>query len=275
MSTYAIGDLQGCFQALEILLDKIRFDPAHDHIWLVGDLVNRGADSLAVLRWARAMGDGVTAVLGNHDLHLLAVAENVVKPHRNDTLGGILTAPDRDELLAWLRHRPLAYAAEDYFMVHAGLLPQWTTAQALMLAAEVQERLQAPNYRGFLAHMYGNHPDRWDENLCGLDRLRLITNAMTRLRFCAPDGTMEFKTKGSPEQPPPGCLPWFQVPGRASAGSPIVFGHWSALGLRVETDCMALDTGCLWGGRLTALRLEDRQVFQVECAGQAGTTQWQ
>lgn len=275
MSTYAIGDLQGCFEALEKLLDAIAFDPAQDHIWLVGDLVNRGADSLAVLRWARAMGNRVTAVLGNHDLHLLAVAEGFVKPHRSDTLGGILTAPDRDELLSWLRHLPLAHAGEGYLMVHAGLLPQWTTTQALALAAEVQARLCAPNYRGLLAHLYGNQPDRWDEELAGINRLRLITNALTRLRFCTPDGVMEFKTKSSPEQPPAGYLPWFQVPGRASAGSPIVFGHWSALGLRVESDCMALDTGCLWGGRLTALRLEDRQVFQVECAGQAGITHWQ
>ena len=275
MSTYAIGDLQGCFEALHKLLDLIAFDPAHDRIWLVGDLVNRGADSLAVLRWARDMGDTVTAVLGNHDLHLLAVAEGFVKPHRSDTLGGILTAPDCDELLTWLRHRPLAHAGEGYFMVHAGLLPQWTTTQALALAGEVEARLRAPNYRGFLAHLYGNQPDRWDESLHGIERLRLITNAMTRLRFCTPDGVMEFKTKGSPEQPPPGCVPWFQVPGRASIGSPIVFGHWSALGLRVETDCMALDTGCLWGGQLSALRLDDRRVFQVACAGLAGVTRWQ
>lgn len=275
MSTYAIGDLQGCFQGLQLLLEKIRFDPACDHIWLVGDLVNRGNDSLSILRWAREMGNRVTAVLGNHDLHLLAVAEGFAKRQHNDTLDEILAAPDCDELLAWLRHLPLAHAGKGYLMVHAGLLPQWTTTQALALAAEVQARLSAPDYRNLLENLYGNHPDHWDENLTGDDRLRLITNALTRLRFCTLDGVMEFKTKSSPAQAPAGLFPWFQVPGRASSGSPIIFGHWSALGLRVESDCMALDTGCLWGGRLTALRLEDRQVLQVECAGLAGTMHWQ
>lgn len=275
MSTYAIGDLQGCFQGLRLLLEKIRFDAAQDQIWLVGDLVNRGAESLSILRWARDMGDRVTAVLGNHDLHLLAVAEGLAKLQPNDTLDEILAAPDCDELLTWLRHLPLAHAGEGYLMVHAGLLPQWTVTQALALAAEVQDCLCAPDYRSLLVHLYGNHPDHWDDKLAGVERLRVITNALTRLRFCTPAGVMEFKTKSSPAQSPPGYLPWFEVPERASAGKPIIFGHWSALGLRLESDCIALDTGCLWGGRLTALRLEDRQVFQVECAGLAGTTHWQ
>ncbi|MDR3391156.1 MAG: symmetrical bis(5'-nucleosyl)-tetraphosphatase [Sulfuriferula sp.] len=273
MSTYAIGDLQGCFDALQQLLLRIAFDPAVDQVYLLGDLVNRGVDSLAVLRWARE--HDIKAILGNHDLHLLAVSEGYATPHTGDTLHGVLTAPDREELLTWLRHLPLAASAAGFLMVHAGLLPQWTASRALALATEVEAALRSPDYRDFLREMYGNKPAGWDDDLRGYDRLRVITNAMTRLRFCTPQGEMEFKTKGDPAYPPTGFLPWFQVPGRRSEGSPIVFGHWSALGLREESDCIALDTGCLWGGQLTALRLEDRQVFQVECAGLAGTVRWQ
>lgn len=272
MSTYAIGDLQGCFGALQQMLACIAFDPAVDQIYLLGDLVNRGEDSLAVLRWARA--HQVKAVLGNHDLHLLAVAEGFESPHHDDTLQDILNAPDREELLGWLRQLPLAINTAGYLLVHAGLLPAWSTAQALVLAAEVEAALRSPNYREFMREMYGNQPAIWHDDLQGYDRLRVIINAMTRLRFCTVEGEMEFKTKGEPNQPPAGFLPWFHVPGRRSAGSPIVFGHWSALGLHVESDCIALDTGCLWGGQLSALRLEDRRVFQVECAGLPSTRQW-
>ncbi|ARU30471.1 bis(5'-nucleosyl)-tetraphosphatase (symmetrical) [Sulfuriferula sp. AH1] len=273
MSTYAIGDLQGCFDALQKLLAHIAYDPAVDRIYLLGDLVNRGADSLAVLRWART--HDINAILGNHDLHLLAVSEGYATPHIGDTLQGILTAPDREELLSWLRHLPLATSAAGYLLVHAGLLPQWSPAKALALAAEVEAVLRGPDYRDFLREMYGNKPASWHDDLQGVERLRVVTNAMTRLRFCTPEGEMEFKAKGDPAHPPAGCLPWFHVPNRQSAGSPIVFGHWSALGLHVESDSIALDTGCLWGGQLTALRLEDRQVIQVECAGLAGTMHWQ
>jgi len=273
MSTYAIGDLQGCFEALQQILTVIAFDPAVDDIYLLGDLVNRGEDSLAVLRWARE--HQIHAILGNHDLHLLAVSEGYAMPHTGDTLHGILAAPDREELLHWLRQLPLATSVAGFLLVHAGLLPQWSTSKALVLAAEVESVLRGPNFRDFLREMYGNKPASWRDDLQGVERLRIITNAMTRLRFCTPEGEMEFKTKGDPTHPPTGCLPWFQVPNRQSAGSPIAFGHWSALGLRVESDCIALDTGCLWGGQLSALRLEDRQVFQVECAGLAGTMHWQ
>ncbi len=272
MSTYAIGDLQGCFEALQQMLALISFDPATDRIYLLGDLVNRGSDSLSVLRWAHK--HDIQAILGNHDLHLLALAEGLATPLPGDTLHAILAAPDRETLLNWLRHLPLAASAADYLLVHAGLLPQWTTDQALELAAEVEIALRGDDYRVFLSHMYGNHPASWHEDLTGMARLRVITNAMTRLRFCTPDGEMDFKAKGDPRHPPVGFLPWFEVPNRMSAGCPIVFGHWSALGLYLDSDCIALDTGCLWGGQLSALRLEDRQVFQVECAGLAGTTRW-
>lgn len=271
MPTYAIGDIQGCFAELQNLLQAIRFDPACDRLWLVGDLVNRGPDSLAVLRWAANLGDAAVTVLGNHDLHLLAVAEGFVAPHRSDTLDDILAAPDRRCLLDWLRRQRLLHAEGGYVLVHAGLLPQWTPAQAQALAREVEQTLAGEDYRDFLAHMYGNEPRQWRDNLSGMPRLRTITNAMTRLRFCTPEGAMDFAHKGLPDQPPPGHLPWFDVAGRASADATVIFGHWSALGLYQRPDVVALDTGCLWGGTLTALRLEDRRVFQVPCAAAVGS----
>jgi len=274
MSTYAIGDIQGCFEALKQLLEKILFDPAQDRLWLVGDLVNRGPDSVDVLHWAMGQGDRVVTVLGNHDLHLLGVAEGHVPLHRGDTLDEILAAPDRDELLDWLRQQRLIYAEGDWVLVHAGLLPQWTVAQAVQLGQEVEAALRADNYRDFLRHMYGNQPDQWADSLSGIDRLRVITNAMTRLRVCSPAGVMDFNHKGAPEGRPKGTWPWYEVPERRSAGANIVFGHWSALGLNVGSRHVALDTGCLWGGKLSALRLEDRQVFQVSCAATANLNDW-
>lgn len=271
MSTYVIGDIQGCYQALMRLLEQIAFDPARDRLWLVGDLVNRGPHSLEVLRWARDLGERVTAVLGNHDLHLLAVAEGFVPLHHHDTLQDVLTAPDRGELLDWLRHRPLIHFEHGWLMVHAGLLPQWTVLRAVELAREVEAELAGPGYRHFLAHMYGNEPRQWRDDLTGIARLRVITNAMTRLRFCTRDGVMEFIHKGPPSQRPDGFLPWYEVPERKSRGAPIVFGHWSAHGLDVSSEYCALDTGCLWGGALSAMRLEDRALFQVSCQGLAGT----
>lgn len=271
MSTYAIGDIQGCFEALTLLLEKIRFDPAQDRLWLVGDLINRGPDSVEVLQWARGLGDRVVTVLGNHDLHFLAVAEGHVPPHRSDTLEELLAAPDREDLIDWLRCQRMIYAEGDWVLVHAGLLPQWTVAQALRLGGEVEAVLSGDHYREFLKHMYGNQPDQWDDSLSGFDRLRVITNAMTRLRVCSPAGVMEFNHKQSPETRPKGTLPWYEVPGRNSADANIVFGHWSALGLNVGSRHVALDTGCLWGGQLTAMRLEDRQVFQTSCAGLASS----
>ncbi len=276
MATYAIGDIQGCFTALQQLLRSVDFDTAHDRIWLVGDLVNRGTESLAALRWAREMGDRLIMVLGNHDLHLLAVAEGYVQPRRSDTLAAILAAPDRDVLLDWLRHRPLLHAEGEWVMVHAGLLPQWNVTQARQLAAEVEAVLRADDYRDFLAQMYGNTPTRWRSDLRGINRLRLITNVMSRLRFCSTEGEIEFDHKGSPEDCPAGFSPWYAVPTRASIDTTVVFGHWSALGYRQEHNAIALDSGCLWSGSLTALRLEDQRVFQLPCAGLPGVKKyWQ
>ena len=267
MTTYAIGDVQGCLGALEALLDRIDFDLRRDRLWFVGDLVNRGPDSLEVLRFVKSLGDTAVTVLGNHDLHLVALAEGFGKHRADDTLDEVLAAPDRDELVAWLRHRPMLHAEGDHVVVHAGLLPQWTVARARELAAEVEAALRGPRYRNFLAELYGSRPACWDEALLGTDRLRVIVNAMTRMRFVAADGTMEFHAKGPPSSAPRGCFPWFEAPGRRSAGATLVTGHWSALGLRVAPTLLALDTGCVWGGALSAVRLPDRQVFQVACPG--------
>lgn len=266
MSIYAIGDIQGCHDSLLCLLDSCDFNPCRDRLWLVGDLVNRGPKSLETLRYVKALGDAAITVLGNHDLYLLMVAEGVEK-HRgkDDTLDGILAAPDRDELLDWLRHQKLCHIEDTYCLVHAGLLPQWTTGQARILAAEVESLLQGPDYREALAHMWGSEPVAWSNVLKGWDRMRVIVNAMTRMRFCSPDGCMEFQAKGEVVEAPAGFLPWFDVPGRRSADSVLVTGHWSALGLRIAPNLLALDSGCLWGGHLTALRLEDRAVFQINC----------
>ncbi|HEX4985854.1 MAG TPA: symmetrical bis(5'-nucleosyl)-tetraphosphatase [Burkholderiales bacterium] len=265
MATYAIGDLQGCLDPLRQLLGEAGFRESADRLWLVGDLVNRGPQSLEVLRYVKSLGARATCVLGNHDLHLLMVAEGRAKAHREDTLGAILAAPERGELLDWLRGRPLMHAEGEYAMVHAGLLPSWSIAQALELAGEVGDALRGPDWRGLMAGMYGNQPDRWDDGLEGYDRLRVVINAMTRLRICTPDGRMEFTHKGRLDDIPAGYQPWFTVPGRRSAGTPVVCGHWSALGLRVEPDLLALDSGCLWGRQLSAVRLEDRRLFQVSC----------
>ncbi|MFZ2854880.1 MAG: symmetrical bis(5'-nucleosyl)-tetraphosphatase [Rhodocyclaceae bacterium] len=266
MATYAIGDIQGCFASLQALLARCAFDPAHDRLWLVGDLVNRGPRSLETLRFVRGLGAAAITVLGNHDLSLLLLAEGFGKRGKSDTLEGILSAPDRVELLDWLRRQPLCHVENGFCMVHAGLLPQWTIARARLLAAEVEQALAAPNYRDFMANLWGSEPAGWSDDLRGWPRLRVIVNAMTRMRFCSPRGVMEFKTKGEVADAPAGCLPWFQVPGRRSADAVLVTGHWSALGLRIEPKLLALDSGCLWGRQLTAVRLEDRAVFQVDCS---------
>ena len=266
MATYAIGDIQGCFASFEALLDRCDFDPAHDRLWLVGDLVNRGPRSLETLRFVRNLGAAATVVLGNHDLHLLMVAEGFGKRGKDDTLADILNAPDRDELLGWLRHQPLCHVENGFCLVHAGLLPQWTIDEARALAAEVEQALVAPNYREFMANMWGSEPAAWRDDLDSWPRLRVIVNAMTRMRFCTPEGVMEFRSKGLLIDAPAGHLPWFQVAGRRSADDVMVTGHWSALGLRVEPKLLALDSGCLWGGHLTAVRLEDRAIFQVDCS---------
>lgn len=264
MATYAIGDIQGCFDSLERLLKTCAFNPAQDRLWLVGDLVNRGPKSLETLRFIRSLGAAAITVLGNHDLYLLMVAEGGAKFRgKDDTLQAILDAPDCKALLDWLRQQPLCHTEGPYCMVHAGLLPQWTAAQARTLSQEVEAALQGPNYREFLCNLWGSEPSGWSDTLSGWARLRVIVNAMTRMRFCTPEGIMEFHTKGETTHPPSGHLPWFEAPHRAHAESVLVTGHWSALGLKITPTLLALDSGCLWGGHLTALRLEDRQVFQV------------
>jgi bis(5'-nucleosyl)-tetraphosphatase (symmetrical) len=265
MAIYAVGDVQGCHAELVQLLDQIKFDPAADQLWLVGDLVNRGPGSLEVLRLVKSLGDSAITVLGNHDLHLLAVAEGVAELNRNDTLDEVLKAPDRDPLLRWLRNQRLLYVQDGYVLVHAGLLPQWNVTQAESLAHEVEAALRGDDYATFLSRMYGNSPHEWGDELTGYKRLRVIVNAFTRMRICTKEGEMEFKFKGEVENTPAGYLPWFDIPKRASAKSTVIFGHWSALGLKLTTNIIALDTGCLWGGPMSAIRLEDRKLFQVSC----------
>ncbi|MDR1888102.1 MAG: symmetrical bis(5'-nucleosyl)-tetraphosphatase [Zoogloeaceae bacterium] len=274
MSTYAIGDIQGCFNSFRRLLDCCAFDPAQDKLWLVGDLVNRGPDSLSTLRYVKSLGDAAITVLGNHDLYLLMIAEvRDARRARDDTLQTVLDAPDRAELLDWLRHRPMCHAEGEYCMVHAGLLPQWSVKKACNLAAEVETRLRGEDYREFLAQLWGSKPACWSGKLQGMDRLRVIVNAMTRMRFCSikteDNGKrceMNFSAKGKVENAPRGCLPWFELPDRKSADRVLVTGHWSALGLKMTPNLLALDSGCLWGGQLTAVRLEDRALFQVDCS---------
>ncbi|HEX23187.1 MAG TPA: symmetrical bis(5'-nucleosyl)-tetraphosphatase, partial [Chromatiales bacterium] len=232
MAIYAIGDIQGCFDELQALLAMCRFDPAVDRLWFTGDLVNRGPDSLKVLRFVRGLGEGAITVLGNHDLHLLAVAEGLGKLHKPDTLQAILDAPDRDELLHWLRQQPLLYHDADLnaALVHAGLPPQWDLREARAYSVEVETVLRGDDYREFFTHMYGDKPRRWAMGLTGWDRLRFIVNCFTRLRFCRADGELCLKAKGEPGTQPAGCVPWFQAPGRRSTQTQIIFGHWSTLG---------------------------------------------
>jgi bis(5'-nucleosyl)-tetraphosphatase (symmetrical) len=264
VASYAIGDIQGCYYAFQALLARISFDPKSDRLWLVGDLINRGSGSLEVLRWCYAHQESLTVVLGNHDLHALVVAEGIVSAHRGDTLDALLAAHDRDVLLNWLRHQHLIYQEDNYLLVHAGLLPQWTPEQALGYAAEVESVLHGELYLDFLKHMYGNLPDHWHDDLVGYDRLRVITNAATRLRICSAEGQMEYKFKGELQDIPDGYMPWFDVPGRATKDTQIIFGHWSALGLQQRENIYALDTGCLWGGQLTAMNIETKAVVQVD-----------
>lgn len=271
MPTYAIGDIQGCCDELEALLERIAFDPARDRLWLVGDLVNRGPRSLDVLRLVRRLGARVTMVLGNHDLHLLALAAT---PNRRlkpkDTLTDVLKAPDRDELLDWLRRQPLLYHDPelDYTMIHAGLPPQWDLAQARACAAELESALRDPTAANELfANMYGDQPNRWSPELSGMDRLRFITNCFTRLRFVREDGSLDLRHKGTPDSVPSGVIPWFRAPGRRTRGHRIVCGHWSALGLYEGDGILSIDTGCVWGATLCAVRLDQRATpVHVPCS---------
>ena len=263
MALYAIGDIQGCHAEFCELLSLIGFSPRDDRLWLVGDLVNRGPSSLAALREVIALGDAAVSVLGNHDFHLLTVAAGHRKPHRSDTLDAILAAPDRDALIAWLSARPLVVAEEGLAMVHAGFLPSWTVAQALALSQEVHSAMAGDAAHEFLGVLYGDLPRRWSDELTGWDRLRVVVNASTRLRFCTADDTMELAEKRGPEHVPEGFRPWFAHPSRRSAGTTIVCGHWSTLELMLAPNVLMLDSGCIWGGPLTAIRLPDRRVYQV------------
>jgi len=263
MALYAIGDVQGCHAEFCDLLTLIGFSPSRDRLWLTGDLVNRGPDSLAVLREVIALGDAAVTVLGNHDLHLLTVAAGHRNAHRDDTLATILEAPDRVDLFDWLAQQPLAVAGDGMLMVHAGTLPQWTVLDVVTLAREVESMLRSAGRDNFLRELYGDEPHAWNNALVGHDRLRVIVNALTRLRFCAADGRMEFREKRGARYAPRGFAPWFAHPNRQTAASLVVCGHWSTLDLLLAPNVLMLDSGCLWGGALTAIRLPDRRVYQV------------
>jgi bis(5'-nucleosyl)-tetraphosphatase (symmetrical) len=269
MAIYLIGDVQGCDAALARLLDTIDFSASRDTLYLLGDLVNRGPASDAVLRRLIALEGSAHCLLGNHDLSLLAVAHGLRAPHRNDTMDTVLLAPDRDRLLEWLRRQRMAIRAHGWLMVHGGVLPQWDEDDVVRLAGEVESVLRGPSIADFLSRMYGNEPARWDEALAGADRLRLIVNALTRLRFCTPDGVMDLKAAGGLDAAPAGCLPWFDVPGRRTGGTRVAFGHWSTLGYLQRPDILSLDTGCVWGGCLSAYRLgapgAAGELIQVKC----------
>ena len=268
MALYLIGDVQGCDAALGRLLEKIDFSASRDTLYMLGDLVNRGPESGAVLRRLIAYGDAARCLLGNHDLSLLAVAHGRRAPHGNDTMDKVLLARDRSELLEWLRWQRMAIRAHGLLMVHGGVLPQWDVAQTLRLAAEVEAVLRGPGLVDFLSEMYGNEPAQWDDSLKGAARLRVIVNALTRLRFCTPEGVMDLKASGAAHEAPCGYLPWFEVPGRKTAGTTIAFGHWSTLGYLQRPDIISLDTGCVWGGALSALQLGEgaqHVLFQVKC----------
>jgi bis(5'-nucleosyl)-tetraphosphatase (symmetrical) len=263
MAHYAIGDLQGCHDEYVQLLELVGFSPARDRLWFVGDLVNRGPGSLPILREVKALGDAARVVLGNHDLHLLTVAAGHRAPHRSDTLGEVLAAPDRVELLDWLATRPLVVREGELLMVHAGLLPGWTAAHAQMLSGEVEAKLASDDAHRFLGVLYGDEPAVWRDDLDGDDRLRAIVNVCTRLRFCTADGRMEFREKRGREHAPPGFRPWFAHDTRRTSSQTVVCGHWSTLELDLAPNVLMLDSGCLWGGTLTAISLPDRRVFQV------------
>jgi bis(5'-nucleosyl)-tetraphosphatase (symmetrical) len=272
VAVYAIGDVQGCLDELQALLELIRFNPDHDRVWFAGDLVNRGPKSLQTLRFIRDLGDSASCVLGNHDLHLIAAAHGHMLSNDDHTLDTVLAAPDRDELIDWLRQQPLLHHDEElgFTMVHAGLPPQWDLSLALQCAHEVESILRSDNLSAFIPHMYGNKPKRWSNELTRWKRLRFIINCFTRLRFCDADGRLQLKYKGPPGSQPEKFLPWFEIPERRSRDLNIVFGHWSTLGPRTDKGIYPLDTACLWGGELTALRIDSTtpQWFSLPCAGQ-------
>lgn len=264
---HLVGDLQGCCDAFDRLLADIGFSPSRDQLYVLGDLVNRGPHSLRTLERLASFGASAVCLLGNHDLNLLAVDQGVRRLHRSDTLDDILASPRRRHWIDWLRHQRLAVQAHGWLMVHAGVVPQWDADRTLALAGEVERLLQGPELADFLPLMHGNEPARWDDRLDGPARWRFIINTLTRIRFCAADGTLDFKLKEGADTAPPGLMPWFEVPGRRSAGTPIAFGHWSTLGRLDDPHLLALDTGCVWGGHLSAARIDGgrREIVSIAC----------
>ena len=268
MSIYAIGDIQGCFDDLLRLLDTIEFNEHTDQLWFAGDLVNRGPKSLETLRFVKSLGDAAVTVLGNHDLHLLAASCAQKIARKKDSLLPVLEAPDSDELIHWLRHRPLFHYNDAFCLLHAGLPPQWDFTKTRKMALKAEETLRSPNYREFLKQMYGNKPNQWSANLKGIEKLRFIINCFTRMRYCDINGRLDFDNSGPLGSQPKGLVPWFEVPKRKNANMRIIFGHWSTLGYFEGPNCYAIDTGCLWGGQLTALRLgETVERFSIDCPG--------
>jgi len=273
MAIYAIGDIQGCYDELKHLLKKINFNQDKDRLWFTGDLVNRGPNSLETLRFIQSLGENAIVVLGNHDLHLLATAFYHNKPGRKDTIHDVLQAPDRKSLLNWLRHLPLIHNddAIGITMIHAGIHPDWSIDKTMALAKEVEQVLQSDKHIGFYQHMYGDKPAYWSEGLNGWPRYRYITNILTRLRYCNTRGAIALNAKGPPGSQAEGMQPWFEITNRVSCNDPIIFGHWSTLALtnRIYNNVYPLDTGCLWGGKLTALRIDEKpfQTLQISCKG--------
>jgi bis(5'-nucleosyl)-tetraphosphatase (symmetrical) len=270
MGTYAIGDLQGCYSELQDLLDKINFDENNDRLWFVGDLVNRGPESLDCLRFVKSLNENAKTVLGNHDLNLLAIGNEVRKPHKKDTVDEVLCADDVNELLTWLKNRPLLVNDPDldFTMVHAGLAPQWALEQAIELAEETESLIKSDQFNGFLHHMYGDHPDTWSDSLIDYDRHRFIINCFTRIRYCDVNGKLDLYEKGAPGTQAESLIPWYAMPDRKTKNNKIIFGHWSTVHMGNEKNfkqynVYPLDTGCLWDGELTAMRLEDEKLYSV------------
>lgn len=278
MATYAIGDIQGCYDELRNALDSIKFDPSKDSLWFVGDLVNRGPKSLEALRFIKSLDKAAICVLGNHDLHLLAMAYGEKKHSKKDTLLDVLNAPDSEELLTWLRHQPLMHHDKKlgFNMIHAGLPPQWDIETALSCAHEVEKVLRGPDHKDYFVNMYGNEPDTWSKKLSGMERHRFITNCFTRLRMCTPEGQLRLKYKGIPGDECDQCTPWYKAAKRKTAKDKIIFGHWSTLGYVEENNVWALDTGCLWGGSLTLLRIDKKhpKPHHFNCPGQQSPEQF-
>lgn len=267
MAIYAIGDIQGCYDELRQLLDKIDFNEHDDQLWFTGDLVNRGPKSLQTLRFVKGLGDAAITVLGNHDLHLLATAHKLRK-HKKDTLTQVLEAPDKDELLTWLRHLPLFHHNDEFCLVHAGLPPQWDFKKTKKMARKAEKVLQGNEYGAFFDKMYGDKPNIWSSELKGINKIRFIINCFTRIRFCDRFGRLDFANNGKVGSQPSHLMPWFTVPERKSMDMRIIFGHWSALGYYQNNNCYAIDTGCLWGGELTAIKLGDPvKRISVDCEG--------